>query len=267
MYHVVQRCFHDVLRGQPSQSKVFEGAVHSRCIDCCLSVTALILWQIFGQRWSTVAEHMPGRLAKQCRERYLNNLDPDLRRGAWSRQVRFKRVHKTLVLVSYQIWGYPFLYYCMKDSWKSTIIRGNIYIQEGRYLGSGGERGFGTWFLWVRESENVLVWRQRPPYVVDVTNGMCSGRDTIIVIIHCIYDHLTLVSAMTTSNILVEAPHIQRRTMYIRSTTRENYLLEGYRSRRCLYRKKKYRQCHTTQTESWHGVVPTITAAALHLYC
>ncbi|CAM9781838.1 unnamed protein product, partial [Sphacelaria rigidula] len=41
---------------------------------------------IFGQRWSTVAEHMPGRLAKQCRERYLNNLDPDLRRGAWSRQ-------------------------------------------------------------------------------------------------------------------------------------------------------------------------------------
>lgn len=44
--------------------------------------------QIFGQRWSTVAEHMPGRLAKQCRERYLNNLDPELRRGAWSREVR-----------------------------------------------------------------------------------------------------------------------------------------------------------------------------------
>ncbi|CAM9618355.1 unnamed protein product, partial [Hapterophycus canaliculatus] len=45
----------------------------------------LSLVQIFGQRWSTVAEHMPGRLAKQCRERYLNNLDPELRRGAWSR--------------------------------------------------------------------------------------------------------------------------------------------------------------------------------------
>ncbi|CAM9775779.1 unnamed protein product, partial [Ectocarpus sp. 12 AP-2014] len=46
----------------------------------------LSLVQIFGQRWSTVAEHMPGRLAKQCRERYLNNLDPELRRGAWSRE-------------------------------------------------------------------------------------------------------------------------------------------------------------------------------------
>lgn len=44
--------------------------------------------QIFGQRWSTVAEHMPGRLAKQCRERYLNTLDPELRRGAWAREVR-----------------------------------------------------------------------------------------------------------------------------------------------------------------------------------
>lgn len=37
-----------------------------------------------------MAEHMPGRLAKQCRERYLNNLDPDLRRGAWSREVRIE---------------------------------------------------------------------------------------------------------------------------------------------------------------------------------
>ncbi|CAN0214341.1 unnamed protein product, partial [Laminaria digitata] len=46
----------------------------------------LSLVQIFGQRWSTVSEHMPGRLAKQCRERYLNNLDPELRRGAWSRE-------------------------------------------------------------------------------------------------------------------------------------------------------------------------------------
>ena len=54
-----------------------------------LSVLFFVFFvQIFGQRWSTVSEHMPGRLAKQCRERYLNNLDPELRRGAWSREVR-----------------------------------------------------------------------------------------------------------------------------------------------------------------------------------
>lgn len=39
---------------------------------------------------------MPGRLAKQCRERYLNNLDPELRRGTWSREVRCDERHWAL---------------------------------------------------------------------------------------------------------------------------------------------------------------------------
>lgn len=33
--------------------------------------------------WSLIAKHFPGRLGKQCRERWHNQLRPDIRRGAW----------------------------------------------------------------------------------------------------------------------------------------------------------------------------------------
>lgn len=31
-----------------------------------------------------ISDHMPGRVGKQCRERYLNHLDPSLRHGPWT---------------------------------------------------------------------------------------------------------------------------------------------------------------------------------------
>jgi hypothetical protein len=34
--------------------------------------------------WVAVAKHIPGRTAKQCRERYSLNLDPDINRGPWT---------------------------------------------------------------------------------------------------------------------------------------------------------------------------------------
>jgi hypothetical protein len=36
------------------------------------------------QAWTAVAACMPGRTGKQCRERWLNQLDPSVRRGAWT---------------------------------------------------------------------------------------------------------------------------------------------------------------------------------------
>lgn len=35
-------------------------------------------------RWSDIAECIPGRLGKQCRERWSNHLDPTLKKGGWS---------------------------------------------------------------------------------------------------------------------------------------------------------------------------------------
>ena len=35
-------------------------------------------------KWSVVAEKLPGRIGKQCRERWFNHLDPTIKKGDWS---------------------------------------------------------------------------------------------------------------------------------------------------------------------------------------
>jgi hypothetical protein len=37
-------------------------------------------------KWSVIANQLPGRIGKQCRERWFNHLDPDIKKGAWGVQ-------------------------------------------------------------------------------------------------------------------------------------------------------------------------------------
>jgi hypothetical protein len=39
---------------------------------------------VYGKKWNTIAEYLPGRSGKQCRERYVNHLNPNLKRGEWT---------------------------------------------------------------------------------------------------------------------------------------------------------------------------------------
>ena len=36
------------------------------------------------QKWTHVAEHLPGRIGKQCRERWHNHLNPKIKKIPWS---------------------------------------------------------------------------------------------------------------------------------------------------------------------------------------
>ena len=36
------------------------------------------------QKWTHIAEHLPGRIGKQCRERWHNHLNPKIKKTAWS---------------------------------------------------------------------------------------------------------------------------------------------------------------------------------------
>ena len=36
------------------------------------------------KKWSEIASHLPGRIGKQCRERWFNHLNPDINKHAWS---------------------------------------------------------------------------------------------------------------------------------------------------------------------------------------
>eukprot|EP00516_Mucochytrium_quahogii_P007348 CAMPEP_0203764770 /NCGR_PEP_ID=MMETSP0098-20131031/18033_1 /ASSEMBLY_ACC=CAM_ASM_000208 /TAXON_ID=96639 /ORGANISM=" , Strain NY0313808BC1" /LENGTH=602 /DNA_ID=CAMNT_0050660943 /DNA_START=236 /DNA_END=2044 /DNA_ORIENTATION=- len=49
--------------------------------------TLLKLMKEYGNEksWTKIAEHIPGRTAKQCRERWYLNLDPTINRGPWTK--------------------------------------------------------------------------------------------------------------------------------------------------------------------------------------
>ncbi|XP_031265562.1 transcription factor MYB3R-5-like [Pistacia vera] len=38
------------------------------------------------KKWAEIAKHLPGRIGKQCRERWHNHLNPDIKRTAWTKE-------------------------------------------------------------------------------------------------------------------------------------------------------------------------------------
>ena len=49
--------------------------------------TVLSLVSKYGaQRWSLIASHLPGRIGKQCRERWHNHLSPEVRKEGFSEE-------------------------------------------------------------------------------------------------------------------------------------------------------------------------------------
>jgi hypothetical protein len=39
---------------------------------------------LYGRKWAKIAAHLPGRQNKQCRERFVNHLDSELKKGEWT---------------------------------------------------------------------------------------------------------------------------------------------------------------------------------------
>jgi hypothetical protein len=39
---------------------------------------------LYGRKWAKIAAHLPGRQGKQCRERFVNHLDNELKKGEWT---------------------------------------------------------------------------------------------------------------------------------------------------------------------------------------
>ncbi|KAM7258122.1 hypothetical protein ACFE04_013863 [Oxalis oulophora] len=51
------------------------------------------------KKWSTIAQHLPGRIGKQCRERWHNHLNPGINKEAWTQEEELALVH------AHQIYG------------------------------------------------------------------------------------------------------------------------------------------------------------------
>ena len=46
-------------------------------------VREMVAQNVGSVKWSTIAAKLPGRIGKQCRERWFNHLDPTIKRGDW----------------------------------------------------------------------------------------------------------------------------------------------------------------------------------------
>lgn len=45
-----------------------------------------LVGQLGAKQWSKIAQQLPGRIGKQCRERWYNHLNPEIKREEWSRE-------------------------------------------------------------------------------------------------------------------------------------------------------------------------------------
>ncbi|XP_057466669.1 transcription factor MYB3R-1-like isoform X1 [Actinidia eriantha] len=51
------------------------------------------------KKWSTIAQHLPGRIGKQCRERWHNHLNPNINKEAWTQE------EELALIQAHQIYG------------------------------------------------------------------------------------------------------------------------------------------------------------------
>eukprot|EP00898_Chlorokybus_atmophyticus_P003039 jgi/Chlat1/3736/Chrsp259S00284 len=51
------------------------------------------------KRWSLIAAHMPGRIGKQCRERWHNHLQPDIKKDVWTPE------EEARLVAAHSMWG------------------------------------------------------------------------------------------------------------------------------------------------------------------
>ncbi|CAK9166111.1 unnamed protein product [Ilex paraguariensis] len=51
------------------------------------------------KKWSTIAQHLPGRIGKQCRERWHNHLNPAIKKEAWTQE------EELALIRAHQIYG------------------------------------------------------------------------------------------------------------------------------------------------------------------
>lgn len=65
------------------KERAFFWATSAALPDILLALHRLVKQEGEGQ-WSAIARHFPGRIGKQCRERWHNQLRPDIKREAWT---------------------------------------------------------------------------------------------------------------------------------------------------------------------------------------
>ncbi|GAB2261678.1 hypothetical protein Droror1_Dr00002675 [Drosera rotundifolia] len=88
------------------------------------------------KKWSTIAQHLPGRIGKQCRERWHNHLNPSINKEAWTQE------EELMLIQGHQVHGNKWAELAkllpgrsdnaIKNHWNSSVKKKlNAYIASG----------------------------------------------------------------------------------------------------------------------------------------
>ncbi|XP_042035727.1 transcription factor MYB3R-1-like isoform X2 [Salvia splendens] len=88
------------------------------------------------KKWSSIAQHLPGRIGKQCRERWHNHLNPNINKEAWTQE------EELALICAHQIYGNKWAELskflpgrsdnAIKNHWNSSVKKKlNMYMASG----------------------------------------------------------------------------------------------------------------------------------------
>ncbi|KAF7830131.1 transcription factor MYB3R-1-like [Senna tora] len=120
------------------------------------------------KKWSTIAQHLPGRIGKQCRERWHNHLNPCINKEAWTQE------EELALIRAHQIYGNKWAELtkvlpgrtdnAIKNHWNSSVKK-----KLDSYLASG---------LLSQLQDIPHVGHPNQPMVSTSSRLQCSGDDT-----------------------------------------------------------------------------------------
>jgi hypothetical protein len=50
------------------------------------NILKMLVFEFGPKDWSKIASNLPGRIGKQCRERWVNHLDPNIKKGPFTEE-------------------------------------------------------------------------------------------------------------------------------------------------------------------------------------